>query len=131
MKIKITTQKQNQLLKRKEITFEVEHKETKGTPPRLEVREELASKLKKDAELVYIKKIETRTGTMTAAGEATAYDSVEQAKLIEPEHVIVRNTPPEEPEEEKREEKVEKKEEQKAEEMTEEKGEKEGEETNG
>jgi ribosomal protein S24E len=128
MKIKITSQEQNPLLKRKEITFEVEHKETRGTPSRLEVREELASKLKKDAELVYIKKMETRTGTMTAAGEATAYDSAEQAKLIEPEHLIVRNTPPEEPEEEK---KVEKKEEQKAEETTEEKGGQEGEETNG
>jgi ribosomal protein S24E len=131
MKIKITSQKQNPLLKRKEITFEAEHKETRGTPSRLEVREELASKLKKDAELVYIKKIETRTGTMTAAGEATAYDSVEQAKLVEPEHVIFRNTRPEEPEGEKREEKGEKKEEQKAEETTEEKGEREGEETNG
>ncbi len=95
MKIKIISQEQNPLLKRREITFEVEHKETRGTPSRLEVREELASKLKRDAELVYVKKMETRTGTMTAVGEATAYDSVEQAKLVEPEYIIVRNIPPE------------------------------------
>lgn len=101
MKIKITSQEQNPLLKRREITFEVEHKETRGTPSRLEVRKKLASKLKKDAELVYVKRMETRTGTMTAVGEATAYDSVEQAKLVEPKHIIVRNMPQEKPEEKK------------------------------
>lgn len=113
MRIKITSQEQNPLLKRTDITFEVEHKETRGTPSRLEVRKELASKLKRNTELVYVKKMETRTGTMTATGKATAYDSVEQAKLVEPEHIIIRNTPPEKPEEEKAEkveEKVEKKE---------------------
>ena len=100
MKVKITSQKQNPLLGRREITFEVEHKETGGTPPRLEVRKDLAAKLKKDAELVYIKRMETKTGTMVAVGEATAYDSTEQAKLLEPEHIIVRNTPQEKAEEE-------------------------------
>jgi len=99
MKIKIISQKQNPVLKRKEITFEVEHKETRGTPSRLEVRKELASKLESDVELVYVKRMETRTGTMTAFGEATAYDSVEQARLVEPEHIITRNTPQEKPKE--------------------------------
>ena len=99
MKIKITSKEQNPLLKRREITFEVEHKETGGTPSRLEVRKELASKLKKDVELVYVKRMETRTGTMTVVGKATAYDSAEQAKLVEPEHIIIRNTPQEKPEE--------------------------------
>lgn len=113
MKIKITSQEQNLLLKRKEITFEVEHKKTGGTPSRLEVRKELASKLKRDTELVYVKRMETRTGTMTAVGEAVAYDSVEQAKLMEPEHIIIRHAPPEKPEEEKEEKKIEKKAEEK------------------
>ena len=39
MKVKIVSQEYNPLLKRKEIVFEVEHAETGGTPPRLEVRE--------------------------------------------------------------------------------------------
>lgn len=119
MKMKITSQEQNPLLKRKEISFEVEHKEPGGTPSRLEVRKELASKLKRDIELVYVRRMETRTGTMIAAGEAAAYDSIEQARLIEPEHIIARNTPQKKPEEKKEELKIEKEAEKKEEERAE------------
>jgi len=110
MKLKINSQQYNPLLKRKEITFEVRHEETKGTPPRLEVRKELATLLKTDYETVYVKRLETKTGTMTAVGEANAYDSVEQAKLLEPEYIIARNAPPGKPEEKKEEKKEEAKE---------------------
>ena len=143
MKIKITSQEQNPLLKRREIAFEVEHKETGGTPSRREVRKELASKLKRDAELVYVKRMETRTGTMIAVGKAAAYDSVEQAKLVEPEHIIIRHAPLEEPKEPEKaieepkeatgeqEENVEKHVEERAEEKAEKKEEEKGEETSG
>lgn len=99
MKIKVTSQQYNPLLKRKEIIFEVNHEETKGTPSRLEIRKKLAEKLKTNIELLYVRKVETKTGTMLAAGEANLYDSPEQVKLVEPEHIITRNTPPEKPEE--------------------------------
>ena len=98
MKIKIISKEQNPLLKRKEVTFRIEHAQTGGTPTRLEVRKQLATSLKTDQELVYVKKIETKTGTMVAIGEANAYDSIEQAKLMEPKHIIARNAPPEKPE---------------------------------
>jgi len=110
MKVKINSQQYNPLLKRKEITFEVRHEETKGTPPRFEVRKELATLLKANYETVYVKRLETKTGTMTAFGEANAYDSVEQAKLLEPEYIIARNAPPAKPEEKKEEKKEEAKE---------------------
>lgn len=101
MKIKIMTKKQNPLLKRTEVAFEVEPEETGGTPSRLEVRKNLAETLKANLELVYIKKVGTRTGANTALGEANVYESVEQAKLMEPDHIITRNTPPaEKPKEE-------------------------------
>ncbi len=106
MKVKISSQQYNPLLKRKEIMFEVRHEETKGTPPRFEVRKELAALLKTDYETVYVKRLETKTGTMTAVGEANAYDSVDQAKILEPEYIIARNAPPGKPEE-KKEEKME------------------------
>ena len=32
---------------------------------------------------------------MIAVGEANAYDSIEQAKLLEPKHIVARNAPPE------------------------------------
>ena len=97
MKIKIVSKEQNPLLKRNEITFRIEHDQNGGTPARIEVRKHLATLLKTDSELVYVKQIETKTGTMVAAGEANAYDSIEQAKLIEPKHLITRNAPPEKP----------------------------------
>jgi len=109
MNIRITSEEYNPLLKRKEVAFEVEHGETGGTPSRFEVRKQLAVSLKIDPELVYVKKMKTKTGTMIAVGEANAYDSMEQAKLVEPEHIIARNAPPEkqekpeEPKEEKEE----------------------------
>jgi len=52
--------------------------------------------------------MQTKTGTMTTVGKANVYDSVEQAKSLEPKHIIARNavpekadeTAPEEPKEE-------------------------------
>jgi len=99
MEVKITRQQQNLLLKRKEVAFEVEHAQTKGTPGRLEIRNKLAEMLKTKPELVYVKRVETKAGTMKAAGEANAYETVEQAKLIEPEYIITRNRPKEKTEE--------------------------------
>ena len=95
MEIKITKEQQNRLLKRKEITFEIDHSQTGGTPQRLEIRNKLAEVLKTKPELVYVKRVETKTGTMKATGEANAYESIEQAKLIEPKYIITRNTPQE------------------------------------
>ena len=93
MEIKITQQQQNILLKRKEITFEIDHTQTKGTPSRIEIRNRLAEVLKTKPELVYVKLVETKTGTMKATGQANAYETVEQAKRVEPEYIIARNTP--------------------------------------
>lgn len=95
MEIKIIQQQYNPLLKRKEIVFEVEHAQTKGTPSRLEIRRTLAEALKANSELVFVKRVVTKAGTMVAAGEATAYDSPEQAKLVEAKYIIARNTPKE------------------------------------
>jgi len=95
MEIKITQQRYNPLLKRREIVFELDHAQTRGTPSRLEVRKTLAETLKTNLDVVYVKLIETKAGTMLAKGEANAYDSVQQARLIEPKYVIARNIPEE------------------------------------
>jgi len=91
MKVNIVSEENNLLLKRREVTFRVEHSEIGGTPNRLEIRSKLAAVMKKDLALVFVKKMETKRGTMTVIGEATAYDSIEQAKLVEPKHIIARN----------------------------------------
>jgi small subunit ribosomal protein S24e len=96
MKLKIISKEYNLLMKRKEVAFRVEHAQNGGTPTRIKVRKQIAELLKKDLKLVYVKKLKTKTGTMVALGEANAYDSVEQAKLVEPKHIIARNEIPEE-----------------------------------
>ena len=96
MKLKIISRKNNPLMKRKEVTFSVYHTQIGGTPTRIEVKKQLAKLLNKELELVYLKGLVTKTGTMVAFGNANAYDSVEQARLVEPKHIIARNVIPEE-----------------------------------
>jgi small subunit ribosomal protein S24e len=103
MEVKIISDKKNPLLKRREVYFQVEHTQTGSTPPRLEVRKAVANALKTSIDLVTIKKFETKTGTHVANGIANVYDSIEQARLIEPEHIIKRNVPSEKPKEEEKE----------------------------
>lgn len=99
MEVKITQEQYNPLLKRKEIMFEIDHSQDKGTPARLEIRQRLADILKTKPEVVYVKRMVTKAGTMRAMGSANAYDSVDQAKLIELKYVIARNMPEEKKEE--------------------------------
>jgi small subunit ribosomal protein S24e len=103
MEVKIVSTKENPLLKRKEVDFRVEQDATVQTPNRLDVKKALATKLKVNEELVFVKKMQTMTGTHTTVGNATAYETVEQAKFIEPEYIRKRNSPPEEPKEEENE----------------------------
>ena len=98
MKVNIISKKQNPLLKRREVTFSVDHAQNGGTPTRIDVGYQLASLLKTKHELVYVKNMETKTGQMIAIGKANVYDSIEQGKLMEPKHVIARNALPEKPE---------------------------------
>lgn len=98
MKLKIVSKEKNPLMKRTEVTFNIEHDQNGGTPSRVKVRKEIAALLKTTLDLVYVKQLETKTGTMVAVGEANAYDSAKQAKLVEPKHIVARNTVPEEPE---------------------------------
>ena len=96
MEVKIVSTKKNPLLKRKELDFRVEQGPRGKTPARLEVKKAIAAELKVSEELVFIKKMQTMTGTNTAIGVANAYETVEQAKFIEPEYIRKRNSPPEE-----------------------------------
>ena len=103
MEVKIVSIKENPLLKRKEVDFRVEQDPKGKTPARLEAKRALSAKLKINEELVFIKNMRTMTGTNTAVGIANAYETVEQAKFIEPEYIRKRNNPPEEPKKEENE----------------------------
>jgi small subunit ribosomal protein S24e len=103
MEVKIISEKSNPLLGRKEVQFHVKHDQTGSTPPRLEIKKAIATALKTDANLVFVKRVETKTGRHIATGIVNVYDSVEKARLIEPGYIIKRNTPLEKPKEEKKE----------------------------
>ncbi|MEM2320308.1 MAG: 30S ribosomal protein S24e [Candidatus Bathyarchaeia archaeon] len=90
--VKIVDTKYNELLKRKEVFFMVSH-ERGPTPTRKEVREKIANLLKADVDRIYVVKMKTRIGTMTTRGEAHIYNSPDQAEILEPKHIITRNTP--------------------------------------
>lgn len=103
MEVKIVSTKKNSLLKRKEVDFRVDQGLKGKTPTRLEVKKAIAAQLKMKEELVFIKKMKTMTGTNITVGVANAYETLEQAKFIEPEYIRKRNSPPEEPKEEEQE----------------------------
>jgi small subunit ribosomal protein S24e len=92
VKTEIVNNQRNDLLKRNEVKFSIYHEEG-GTPSRVDVKQKLAASLDVNEERIYISKYGTKTGSMITVGEANVYDSVEQAKMIEPKYIILRNSP--------------------------------------
>ncbi len=89
MKIDLTSIKNNPLFNRNEVEFKVEQA---STPNRNAVRIDLAVALKVELNQVYVRKINTISGTRTTVGYAHVYDDPEQGLKIEPKHIIKRNT---------------------------------------
>jgi ribosomal protein S24E len=79
------------------VTFEIQEP---STPSRSEVRREIAVLLKADIDRVWVRYIETRSGTNTTVGLAHVYDDAAKAFEVEPEHIINRNQQPSKQEEE-------------------------------
>jgi len=100
MEVKIISEKENQLLKRKEVRFQIKHAAA-STPPRLEIRKAVADALKANVDLVFVKRFVTKSGMHIAIGVANLYDTVDHAKLVEPEYIVKRNIPPIKTEEKK------------------------------
>jgi len=100
MQIRVESTKDNALLKRREVAFTVIQGPKEKTPQRLEVKKALAAELKIGDDVVFIKRMHTKTGTNVTQGDANIYQKVEQAKLVEPEYIRKRNSPPEKPKEE-------------------------------
>ncbi len=94
MQVKIDSTKDNPLLKRKEVGFTIVSGPKEKTPPRLEVKKALAIEMKLGDDVVFIKRMRTKTGTSITVGAANVYQSVNQAKLVEPEYIRKRNSPP-------------------------------------
>jgi ribosomal protein S24E len=94
MEIKIVSIKENPLLKRKEVNFTMVHASKEKTPERLSARKAVAIEMKVGDEVVFIKKMNTKTGTNITLGLANVYQKVDDANKIEPEYIKKRNSPP-------------------------------------
>jgi len=90
LEIKILEERANPLLKRHELRFEVAHA-TAATPPRDQVRAELAKLVKAPKDRVIIERMNARFGTAVTRGEANVYESADSAKTISREHILIRN----------------------------------------
>jgi ribosomal protein S24E len=88
--VKILNERPNPLLHRKEYTFEVDHAGT-ATPPRSEVRKELAKLVKVPADRLVIERMNARFGTAKTRGEAAAYATKEAVDVTVREHILIRN----------------------------------------
>ncbi|MFZ0830803.1 MAG: hypothetical protein WCB18_06200 [Thermoplasmata archaeon] len=90
MDVKILEERPNPLLHRKEYTFEVDHAGA-ATPPRADVRKELAKLVKVPADRLVIERMNARFGTAKTQGEAVAYATKEAADVTVREHILIRN----------------------------------------
>ena len=79
------------MIGRKEIEFEIKEQ---ATPTRAEVRRDIAVIMKTDLDKVWVRQIETKTGTHTTVGLVHVYDDAAKALRVEPEHIIKRNQTP-------------------------------------
>ena len=90
MDVKITQQKDNALMGRKDITFAVAHP-GETTPSRTQVRQLVAAQVGTKTENVVIDSMQTEYGLGRTAGTARAYKSPEEARKTERVHLLKRN----------------------------------------
>ncbi len=96
--IQVTGVKENPLLHRKELTFEIEHL-GQSTPNRLEVRDKLAALQTVDAELTFIKLMKPVFSMPRIQGTAFIYEDKATAQRLEPTYFKIRQMPKEQREE--------------------------------
>jgi len=95
MEIKVSNEFYNPLLKRKEISLEIEHT-GEGTPQRFDIRKRMAAKLNAKIENVFVVSLDAATGLQRSTCSLQVYDDPRVASSIVPEHIAVRNLSPEE-----------------------------------
>jgi small subunit ribosomal protein S24e len=88
----LTSTKTNPLFGRREVAFTIDER---STPSRSAVRRELAVTLRAELDQIYVRSLETRSGTRQTVGSAHIYDDPVKALEVEPQHIIERNKVPE------------------------------------
>ncbi len=91
MEVVVESERQNPLLKRREVHFILKYGDEGKTPPRSDVRQKIAGLFSVEVERVVIDYIKPEFGKTEAKCYAKIYDSVNDLQSIEREHIIRRN----------------------------------------
>ncbi|HDS45351.1 MAG TPA: 30S ribosomal protein S24e [Methanomicrobia archaeon] len=91
MEIEIVEKKDNQLLKRKEISFKLKHEAEGASPSRAEARSALIKALTCNSHLLVIDRMNTEYGKRETVGYAKLYETEERLNEIERKHILTRN----------------------------------------
>ena len=90
MDIQVIEERNNPLLKRREVVFKVIHED--ATPSRKSIVERLAATMNSKVGLVIVDEIRTVFGKRESLGYAKIYETAERVKQVERPHIIARNT---------------------------------------
>lgn len=100
MEIEFIEEKENKLFNRKEIKFYVDY-DGEATPKILDIKSKLVALLNTKKELIVVDNVQPHYGEPKALGYAKVYETVDDLKYIETQHVLAKNEEPaEEPEDE-------------------------------
>lgn len=91
MELEITSKKENPLLNRIEVNFKAVHPKEK-TPKRDEIRNSIATIMNLKKNYIIIDNMKSLFGCPETVGYAKIYSSRKDAKTIEREHIVKRNT---------------------------------------
>ncbi len=92
--LEVVEEKKNDLLHRKEIKLKIKH-EFAPSPDRLTIRAKIAAKYAVPEAQVIVKQMKNFYGAPEEICTIFIYDSVENAKKIEPAYMMIRNMPKE------------------------------------
>lgn len=90
MDIDIIEEKGNPMLHRRDIRFEVTHED--ATPSRLSVRDSLAALLDRDSDEVVVRNLDTKFGMRKTVGTAKVYETPGDARDVEQDYLLDRNS---------------------------------------
>lgn len=100
MEIEFIEEKENKLFNRKEIKFYVDY-DGEATPKILDIKSKLVALLNTKKELIVVDNVQPHYGEPKALGYAKVYETVDDLKYIETQHVLAKNEEPaEEPDDE-------------------------------
>jgi ribosomal protein S24E len=88
VKLELTSTKINKVVGRKELAFKIDEA---STPSRADVRRDIAVLMRTELDNVYVRKLNTKTGTRQTTGVAHVYNDAATALAVEPKYIIIRN----------------------------------------